>query len=569
MSFILLTAAVVHVPLLLMELPLNSYDANLHIFFASHYLHHWFNPWNAKWFAGFSQTTYPPLAQQWIAIFAHGIGLEMAYMLVQFLAIVVLAYGMYRYATIWVGERAASFAALGVVLLGSESFLIYNAGQLGTTWEAALYVLALPYLYEWLRYGGFRPFLKAVVLFATACAAHDVIVIFGTVFFTVPLIALALMERNKGEETTTRGAVLGRVIAMLIVASAAIAAVLLPYWIALFAYRITQIPIPHASRANYILSPFWGLNYFVVPYGAMILALPFIILRGARVRRLRPLLIGFWFCFMIGLGGTTPMGEWILQRAFDVLTMERFSYWATLMALPIVGLLCSELVGRFRMRAAVPLGLLAAFTCAGAVAWSTFRPTDNYPFSVEPVAQWLDRGGHDQYRYIALGFGNKLSRLTMETKATTVDGEWYSARRLPELTKYGGGSLDNSKYFGSGGLEALQAILRHADRYGLKWIFVRDPYYYPLLDFAGYRQVDQLDFGRVTVWSKEGVPPAHPMVFGIKPPTWQGILWGTLPVGSSILALLLMLVPDQRRRQFEDGTTDEEDSTVVAERMAS
>jgi len=53
---------VVHAPLLLMKLPLKSYDTNFHIFFASHYAHHWFDPWNPKWYAGFSQTTYPPFA---------------------------------------------------------------------------------------------------------------------------------------------------------------------------------------------------------------------------------------------------------------------------------------------------------------------------------------------------------------------------------------------------------------------------------------------------------------------------------------------------------------------------
>ncbi|HTV81133.1 MAG TPA: hypothetical protein VME18_00675 [Acidobacteriaceae bacterium] len=568
MSFILLTAAVVHLPLLLMELPLKSYDTNFHIFFAAHYLHHWFNPWNTKWFTGFSQTTYPPLPQQWIAVFSWILGLTFSYMLVQFIAICLLAIGMYRFACIWVTPRAASFAALGVVLLGSESFLIYNAGQLGTTWEAALYVLALPFLYEWLRYGGWRPFIKAVVLFAAACAAHDVIVIFGTAFFTLPLVALAIMERDKGEQKTTTGAVIGRTIAMLFSAGAAIALVLLPYWIALFSYRITQMPIHHPSRASYLLTPFWGLNYFVIPYGALILAIPFIIVRGSRVPRLRPLMIGFWFCLIIGLGGTTPLGGWLLGRAYYVLTFERFSYWATLLCLPIVGSLVADLIARFRMRAVVPVGLLAALTCAAAVAWSTFRPVDNYSITTEPVAQWLDRGGHDQFRYIVLGFGNKLSRLSMETHADTVDGEWYSARRLPELTKFGGGELNNSKFFGTPGLEALQAILRHANRYGLKWVFVHEPYYYPLLHFAGWRQVDQLENGAITVWSKEGVPPAHPMVFGVKPPPWQGLWWGTAPIGSSILAMLLLLIPGKRRRQTEDATSEEE-GTLVPERMAS
>jgi len=78
LSFILLAAVVVHLPLLLAKLPLHSYDATFHIFFASHYLHHWMDPWNVKWYAGFSQTTYPPLPQQWVAVLSHIFGLEMA-----------------------------------------------------------------------------------------------------------------------------------------------------------------------------------------------------------------------------------------------------------------------------------------------------------------------------------------------------------------------------------------------------------------------------------------------------------------------------------------------------------
>jgi hypothetical protein len=102
LSAILLVALAVHGPLLLMQLPAGSYDANTHIFFAAHYAHHWFNPWNVKWFGGFSQTTYPPLTHQWIALFSHVMGLQMAYMFVQFLAILLLPIGVYRYARLWV-----------------------------------------------------------------------------------------------------------------------------------------------------------------------------------------------------------------------------------------------------------------------------------------------------------------------------------------------------------------------------------------------------------------------------------------------------------------------------------
>ncbi len=48
-----MTVLVVYLPLLLMGYPLKSYDTNFHIFYSSHYVHHWFNPWNPKCYAGF------------------------------------------------------------------------------------------------------------------------------------------------------------------------------------------------------------------------------------------------------------------------------------------------------------------------------------------------------------------------------------------------------------------------------------------------------------------------------------------------------------------------------------
>ena len=70
--------------------------------------------------------------------------------------------------------------------------------------------------------------------------------------------------------------------------------VLLPYWLALLKNPISQMPIPHGSRDNYILHPMSGVNFWLIPMGAMILALPFIVIRGAAERRLRPLLFGWY-----------------------------------------------------------------------------------------------------------------------------------------------------------------------------------------------------------------------------------------------------------------------------------
>jgi len=360
-----------------------------------------------------------------------------------------------------------------------------------------------------------------------------------------------------------------RTFAFAVVVGALIAIVLLPFWIALIHYPVTQTPIPHPSRANFILSPQWGLNYFIVPYGALILALPFIFIRGSMVVRLRPLLLGFWLAFLVGLGGTTPVGHLLLGRAFDVLTMERFTYWATLLALPFVGLLIAELGDRYQSTAIVGVTLAAAFSCALAVAWATYKPADAEEFNVDSVASWLNRDGHDQYRYVTLGFGNKISRLAMKTNAGSVDGEWNSGRMLPELTSYGAGALTSAKYFGQPGLDALRAMLTHADHYGLKWVFVRDHYYDPLLSFAGWRPVDSLENKTITVWNKDGVPPALPINAPQMPPHWQGMMWGILPFGSSLLAILVILIPEKKPYERSVDRLVVTDSSLVQGRLAS
>src|ERR1700758_1452878 len=552
---IVLVALAVHGPLLLMQLPSGSFDANFHIFLASHYAHHWFNPWNEKWFAGFSQTTYPPLTHQWIALVSTMAGLKMGYMLVQLIAVLLLAAGVFRFARIWVDERAASYAALGSIFLGALAFLVYQAGQLATVASAALYLNALPYFFEWAEEGSFRSLAKGLAVSLAAAAAHHVTLIFGTVLFSGPVLWVAFLDARDGRTKGAVGTVLFRAIVLAVLVVAGVGIVLLPYWMTLIQHPIHQIPIPHDSRSNYLLNSITGINYFVIPYGALIIALPFIVIRGAYARRLRPLLVGFWITFLLGLGGTTPLPKWILGRAFDVLPFERFAFWGTLMAMPIVGLIAVDLLERFQANAAVALSLAAVITIGAALWWlraNPFRPTATV--NVDPVIAFLNRDGHDTYRYLTLGFGSELAQVSTYTDATSVDGDYNSARLLPEMTQYGSAQLTNSKFYGSAGMASLRAMLEHANRYGLKYIFVHDTYYEPLLTFVGWRKTETFNNGEITAWSKDDVPPAHPIPSDAIPPAWMGLLWGTLPVGVSVLAmfLVLLLPASQRsRRVFE------------------
>ncbi|PYV59102.1 MAG: hypothetical protein DMG91_02305 [Acidobacteria bacterium] len=547
LTAIALLAIVVHAPFLFMELPLTtSYDANLHVFFASHYAHHWFNPWNEKWFAGFSQTTYPPLGHQWIAVFSLLVGLRMAYMLVQLAAIVLLAIGVYRFARLWVDERAASYAAAFSVFLGMVSFLVYSAGQLSTTLSAPIYLLALPYFYHWSRSADGRALLKGVVLVLAAASVHHVTLIFGSFLFALPVIWLACMDRKP--ETSVLS-VLFRAAIFAVLAGIGVGAVLFPYWVEIIRHPIEQIPIPHASRSNLLLNMNYLINYFIVPYGALILAMPVVIWLGAGSRRLRPLMLGFWVALLLGLGGTTPVPKWLFGRAFEILTFERFTLSAALLALPIVGLIAASLIDRFGGKAAGALALASVLSMALAMGWLTWSPFHTLSgLNVNSVVEFLNRGGHDHYRYLTLGFGNALPKVSTYAHANSVDGEYNSARLLPEMTHYGSAQLTSSKFFGTAGMESLRAMLKHANNYGLKYIFVHDPYYEPMIAFAGWRQIESYDSGSITVWSKEDVPPARPIQSDAMPTPLEGLLWGTLPMGSSILAIVLaILLPDRHK----------------------
>jgi hypothetical protein len=420
---------------------------------------------------------------------------------------------------------------------------------LATVASAALYLNALPYFYEWMTESSGRSLIKGVAVSLTAAAAHHVTLIFGVVLFAGPVLWTAYLDARDERVAGSIGGVLWRAAVFGVLVAAGVGIVLLPYWLAIIQHPIHQIPIPHDSRANFLLNSITAINYFVIPYGALILALPFILIRGASSQRWRPLLFGFWLTLIFGLGGTTPLPRWLLGRAFEVLTFERFTFWATLMAMPFVGVLAVELLDRFQSKAAVGLALASVATIGSALFWlnsNPYRPTGTT--NVDPVIAFLNRDGHDSYRYITLGFGSELAKVSTYTNAGSVDGDYNSARLLPEMTHYGSAQLTNAKFYGTAGMAALRAMLEHANRYGLKYIFVHDSYYEPLLTFVGWRKIETFDNGEITAWSKEDVPPAHQIESDAIPAPWQGLLWGILPIGISFLTIFLeFFLPEKRR----------------------
>ena len=74
----------------------------------------------------------------------------------------------------------------------------------------------------------------------------------------------------------------------------------------------------------------------------------------------------------------------------------------------------------------------------------------------------------------------------------------------------------------------------------------------PLLAFAGWRQIETYDNGNVELWSKDDVPPARPIQSIAVPTALQGVLWGILPVATSLFTLFLVILWPERERLQRD-----------------
>ena len=137
-----------------------------------------------------------------------------------------------------------------------------------------------------------------------------------------------------------------------------------------------------------------------------------------------------------------------------------------------------------------------------------FRPSQPQKIKMLPIVNFLNQDQHDKWRFLPLGFGDQMAWLSSQTKAMTVDGNYHSARRLPELTTRAVERLENSKFSGIEGIGSLQQFLTVPEKYHLKYVFSNDKFYDPILYFTGWHRLQQLENG-IMVWERAGVAPLH------------------------------------------------------------
>ncbi|MBU0650479.1 hypothetical protein KKC59_01060 [bacterium] len=563
---------IIHSTLLFLEVYTRTYDAFTHIFFAAHYAENWFDPWNYKWYTGFAQTSYPPLAHQLIALVSLVSSYKLAYSVVQLFSILLLPIGIYRFSKIWTDDVSAGYASLLMVFSSSLAIVVYVFGQLPMTLSIGFLINAVPYIYNWVKEGKFHDYLLGFAFMAVTTAAHHVTTIFGSFFFILPVMLLTLVDplfqREEKKSFFYSGNLdfssfmtilrfrLGKVkpyikrsfyfsLPLLI----SIFIIILPYWTLIKGDPITQVPIPHASRDNFFINFNAAIVFWILPYGLLIFTMPYVIYKGFTNLKYTILFISWASLLILGTGGTTPIPKWILGRAFDVLTLDRFTIWASFIMLPFVGLMVKDMLeGRLRTYFEIELGAIGAklfyliaiflFLILFGLNCSLthYRKFQVNPIDMNPIVNFLAKDQHDRYRYLTLGFGDQMTWLSTLTDAATVDGNYNSIRNLPELTSTIVEKIDGAKYWGTGGIGSLVSFVTHPEIYNLKYIFVNDAFYNPLLHFAGWDYLGRLENG-ISVWDRKEIPPLPSILPRGKIEHWQALMWATVPVGTFVFLI--------------------------------
>lgn len=539
-----------------------TYDAYIHMFFGNHYLTSWFDPWETRWYTGFTVTAYPPGSHQALGLMMRIMDMRIAFIVLQLLAVALLITGVFRFSRLWVNDKAASYAAMLCAFSTSISETLHIFGQLPTMLSIALFLNAIPHISGWIEKGKVSDLILGICLTAATTSVHHVTPLFGTVFFVAPVGVAAWLSNlrdRKALKPTGRLAVLGwaspaliRGICMGLCMLFLIVTIVFPYWHWSITDPITQVSIPHGSRENFILKPNLGLIFFVIPWGLLIFIVPYVIQKSYRTA-LWPLGLSVLIALFLGTGGTTPFPRILLGPAFEILTLDRFTFWASILILPFAGLavlslwegqgniILKKAFGSFLSRAGLVFMLVCYVGLAiGTALLPTFRPTQPDFIDPAPLVKFMDEDRHSDWRYLTLGFGDQFAYHSALINAESVDGNYHSARRLPSLMNYSVERLENSKYAGVPGLASLNQFLVNAERFHLKFVFSNDEFYNPVLHYTGWNPITRLNNG-VTVWEKPDISSLPNMRPRRDLPRYQKIMWGTLPIGALGLGLITLL----------------------------
>jgi hypothetical protein len=511
----------------------HSYDFPTHYFFATHYQRDWWGLWEPRWFGGFDVASYPPLPHQLAAGLGWVVGIGNAINILTLVAVVCLPISVYVLAKRYLGRNAAARCAVLAVVTPSVLLAAYTFGQLPTLFALNCALFAAAALGSFVRHGGLERLVLLVALVGLTLVSHHATFIFlGPPLFG-SVIAGEILASAASRRTLWRIGLAAGVLAGVVVLA------ILPFWIWHATEYVSQTAIDHPSRHDLLIDLAAQKIFFWSEHGILVIV-PFL---AAPLVWRRPKQLGPFFALAvglaaIGLGGTTGLPRLLFGDQWEWLTYDRFSLWSDIGMIILLGAVASAVLDQ-------PKGP----TVAARVAWAltvvglgVYGITDALrpaliaatPPAVDPtpMVDFLAAEHHADWRYLTFGFGEQVGMLNAMTDAQSIDGYYFTARRIPLLTTSGIGQIDRDLDLDPTGRVA-RAILQNPAPYALRWIFTEDPHYTALLDQTGWIRIESLVNG-VGIWRAPGeIPRIVDLPTSQLPrldPHW-GWWWGSVPLG--------------------------------------
>jgi hypothetical protein len=510
----------------------HSWDAYTHLFFADHYLRGWFRLYEERWFTGFSVASYPPLAHQTLAVAVRVAGSPERGLQLLLIAIHVLfVLGVQRWVYTFRSTEEAFCAALLALILPSFYLGLHTFGQVPFLFSVTLCLHAVA---ETKRYlDGGNGILRALCTIVAAVCSHHI----TAVMLLVPLVLFLVWHLHVEEK-------MSRILRsrLLKLSSISLALSLLALWALLLWVKteaVVQVEIPHPSRDNFFDSSHAREVLLWPMYGIFLVLFPIGYYWAVQVRHALPLALFSLFLLLMSLGGTTPLPALFFGAQSRWMTYDRFQIFATLLLLPLLSpnlvalwhTLYREPTSRLkRFGVGAFFSLLIVISIPGifyAASISLLRKSQPQEIDLQPLANFLTSAGHSQWRYLTFGFGERLSKLSYLSNAATIDGQYYTARTLPELTESGIGLIDWSFEH-----PAIDIFLARPERYHLRWLFFApDKAEQYAEQLAGHwRRIARLSNSVLVMEPLKTIPElptARPAPKGLDLPA---LTWGIIPI---------------------------------------
>jgi hypothetical protein len=534
-----------NVPFACMAVHRRAFDTDVHVFLADHYRKSWWEVWDGRWYAGFSTASYPPLAHQTVALGSWAIegvrrlgpggapsssderrlvAEDAGFVALLMAALAAFPLAAREFGRVFVGRRAAAAGALCACLVPGIALSSWSFGQLPTICALVLILFAAARGHRFLRTGCRVAAAESVSWFAVAAVTHH-----GSLLLLpwlgVAVAWRALAQRHGRPRSGGRALVLRRIVTLSGACWAAMAAASWPF-IAWWWSHTLQTPIDHGSRHDFLLDGGARSWFFWPVYGPLLLLIPALLTSALRGSRFRALAAVFSVLFVLGLGGTTSAPWWFFGAGANWLTYDRFALWAAVLLAPFFGAAALRAARGARgvpARWSRPFAVVLVATAMLSGWSSVYRKAQPAALDMNEIARFLREPSRASYRFVTLGFGDQMAKLSVLVDNGSIDGNYHTARELPALRTSGLGSLDGAVWspFGARGLLPYLDLAR---KLGTRWALVAHSAYRPVLVAGGWTYHSSVS--GVEIWEHPRAEHARP----VTPPSqtatsiWLGIV---------------------------------------------